>query len=122
MTRPWTRDDTKEWISQLEHRLEDIDYYLQRTTEWCDEYGIDDDRLVFLCSFLTCIWVSHMRGEFITQTELMELLGVQLQSESLDDKIYELDDKWGSMDHEELLERAVEIFNKDDDFDNYFES
>lgn len=122
MTRPWTRDDTKEWINQLEHRLEDIEYYLQKTAEWCDEYGIDDDRLVFLCSFLTCIWVSHMRGEFITQTELMELLGVQLQTDSLEDKIYELDDKWGSMDHEELLERAVKVFDSDDNLDDYFES
>jgi len=121
MTRPWTRDDTKEWITQLEHRLEDIDYYLQRTTDWCDEYGIDDSRLVFLCSFLTCIWVSHMRGEFITQTELMELLGVEIE-EIDEDKIYELDDKWGSMDHEELLEKAVEVFNQDDNLDDYFPS
>ena len=28
----WSRNDTKEWIVQLEHRIEDIDYYQRRRT------------------------------------------------------------------------------------------
>ncbi len=113
----WTRDDTKEWIAQLEHRLEDIDYYLEQTAHWCDEYGIEDDRVVFMCSFLTCVWVSHMRGEPITFTELMELLGVE-EWECDEDKIYELDEKYAELDHHELLEKTVEkLEDEDDDWD-----
>lgn len=116
--KPWTRADTQEWITQLEHRLEDIDYYLKRTTDWCEEYGIDDDRLVFLCSFLTCIWVSSLRDEPISYTELMELLGVE-EYEIEEDKIYELGEKFLDLDHNELLERAVEVFNNTDIDDDY---
>ena len=111
--RPWTRDDTKEWIIQLEHRIDDIDFYLDKTLEWCEEYGIEDDRVVFLCSFLTCIWVSHMRDESITFVELMEMLGVE-NWEADEEKVYDLDDKWADMDHYELLEKAVASFNNDD--------
>lgn len=110
----WSRADTKEWISQLEHRIEDIDYYLNRTAEWCEDYGIDDSKVVFMCSFLTCIWVSHMRDEPITFTELMEMLGVE-EWEADEEKIYELDDKWGELDHHEFLEKVVETFNEVDD-------
>lgn len=111
--KPWTRDDTKEWICQLEHRIEDIDYYLHKTAEWCEEYGIDDGHVVFMCSFLTCIWVSHMRGEPITYLELMEMLGVD-EWENTEEKIYELDDRWGELDHHEFLEQIVSKFNNDD--------
>lgn len=109
----WTRDDTREWIIQLEHRIEDIDYYLQKTAEWCDEYGIDDDRVVFMCNFLTCIWVSHMRDEPITYLELMEMLGVD-EWESTEEKIYELDERWGELDHHEFLEQIVAKMERDD--------
>ena len=44
----WSRNDTKEWITQLEHRIKDIDYYLERTVAWCEEYGIDDNKVVFM--------------------------------------------------------------------------
>jgi hypothetical protein len=113
----WSRDDTKEWIIQLEHRIEDIDYYLDRTAEWCDEYGIDDNRVIFMCSFLTCIWVSQMRGEPITFTELMELLGVE-EWDCDEDKIYELDEKFADLDHHELLERVASTCGDDDIWDD----
>jgi hypothetical protein len=109
----WSRNDTKEWIAQLEHRIEDIDYYLDRTVAWCEEYGIYDNKVVFMCSFLTCIWVSHMRDEPITFTELMEMLGVK-EWEGGEEKIYELDDRWAVLDHHEFLEQVVEKFNEDD--------
>ncbi len=112
----WSREDTKEWITQLEHRLEDISYYLDRTTDWCEEYGIDDNHVIFMCCFLTCIWVSHMRGEPITFTELMELLGVE-EWESDEEKIYELDEKYAELDHHELLEHVIENFRNEEDWD-----
>lgn len=111
--KPWTRDDTKEWIIQLEHRLEDIDYYLTRTSEWCEDYGIDEPKVIFMCNFITCIWVSYMRDEPITFIELMEILGVE-DWEAEEEKIYELDDQWGVLDHYDLLEHIVEKYNEDE--------
>ena len=108
----WSRNDTKEWIIQLEHRVEDIEYYLERTLEWCDEYGVDNGRVVFMCSFLTCIWVSAMRGEPITFTELMEILGVE-DFETNEEKLYELDEKWIQLDHSDLLEHVVMMLDND---------
>ena len=113
----WSRDDSKEWFIQLEHRIEDISYYLNKTDEWCEEYGIDNSKVIFMCGFLTCIWVSNMRGEPITFTELMEILGVD-DWETDEEKIYELDDKWGNLDHQEFLEKVVETFNEVDDEDD----
>ena len=46
MTAPWTRLDTQHWIDQLEHRIEDIDYYLNRTLEWCEDRGVYNDQAV----------------------------------------------------------------------------
>ena len=114
----WSRDDTKEWIVQLEHRVQDIDYYLNKTLEWCEDYGVEDNHVVFMCSFLTCIWVSHMRGEEITFTELMEMLGVQ-EWESDEEKIYQLDDRWGDLDFHDFLEQVVEKYNGIDDDEDY---
>jgi hypothetical protein len=116
----WSREDTKEWIIQLEHRVQDIDYYLNKTLEWCEDYGVEDNHVVFMCSFLTCIWVSHMRGEPITFTELMEMLGVE-EWESDEEKVYELDDRWGNLDFHEFLEQVVEKYNGVDDDDEDYE-
>jgi hypothetical protein len=108
----WTRDDTKEWITQLEHRIEDIDYYLNRTMEWCEDYGIDNSKVIFMCNFITCVWVSYMRNEPITFIELMEILGVE-NWEAGEEKIYELDNRWGELDHYDLLEQVVDRFNQE---------
>ena len=113
----WSREDTKEWIIQLEHRIQDIDYYLNKAGEWCDEYGIDNNNLIFMCSFLTCVWVSNMRGEHITFNELMEILGVDEWTHDDEEKIYQLDDHWGSLDFHEFLEKVVETYTEDDDED-----
>lgn len=104
---PWTRDNTREWIDALEGRLYDITYYLDRTLEWCDENDIEDERTIFMCCFLTCIWVSQLRGEPITYVELMEMLGVE-EFESPEEKFYELDSEYVDLEHEELLTKAVE--------------
>jgi len=109
----WSREHTKGWIAQLEDRLEDITHYLQKTEEWCDAYGVEDDRVAFMCMFLTCIWVSQLRDEDITYIELMEMLGIE-DSESGAEKFYELEDRYLNLTHTELLLEAVSTFNPDD--------
>jgi hypothetical protein len=109
----WTRENTKEWIAQLEDRLEDIAHYLEITEEWCDEYGVEDDRVIFMCMFLTCIWVSQLRDEDITYIELMEMLGID-NIEVDEEKFYELDDRYAGLTHRELLIEAVSNFDPDD--------
>ena len=108
----WSREHTKEWIAQLEDRLEDIAHYLEKTEEWCDTYGIDDDRVSFMCMFLTCIWVSQLRNEDITYVELMEMLGIEDLAPGAE-KFYELDNKYLNLTHIELLEEAVASFDPD---------
>jgi hypothetical protein len=110
--KPWTRDDTKCWIEVLEGRLDDINYYLDRTTQWCEENYIENERTVFICCFLTCIWVSQLRGEDITYIELMELLGIE-DIETLEEKIFSLDAEYLELEHDELLKEAVAKLEKD---------
>jgi hypothetical protein len=109
MTRPWTRDDTKEWIIQLEHRLEDIDYYLKRTIEWCEENGVYENRTVFACSLMTAVWVSHMRNEPISILELFEMLGIK-DLENVEDAVYEFNPQYADFEHEELLHMVASSF------------
>ena len=112
--KPWTRDDTKHWIAALEGRLDDISFYLDRTTKWCDDNYIENERTIFMCCFLTCIWVSQMREEDITFVELMEILGVDHATDGdFEEKFYELDPEYLELDHEELLEKAVEKLGND---------
>ena len=108
----WSRENTKEWIAQLEDRLEDIAHYLEKTEDWCSEYGVEDERVIFMCMFLTCIWVSQLRDEDITYVELMEMLGIE-DSKYGTEKFYELDDKYLNLTHIELLEEAVASFDPD---------
>lgn len=111
--RYWSRDDTREWVKQIESRLVDINYYLNKTQNWCDNYGVDDAKTFFMCNLLTCIWVSQLRGEYITFSEMMEMLGVD-EWECDEDKIYELDPEFSELEHEELLQRAVDTFSNDE--------
>jgi hypothetical protein len=107
MTKPWLREDTQEWISHLENRLEDFDYYLSRTSEWCDDHGVYNDQAVFACSVMTVIWVSHMRQEPLSKREVLELLGVKdfYNAEEIN---YELSSEYWDLDLEDLLELVAE--------------
>ena len=107
----WSRQDTQHWIAQLQLRIEDIDFYLKRTIEWCEEYEILDDEVVFALASLTVIWVSHMRGEPISRRELLELLAVEHWNE-VDDVEYTMNPKYLQMDLEEMLEEAVWKFRE----------
>jgi hypothetical protein len=109
---PWTRENTKCWIEALEGRLEDITFYLDRTTQWCEDNYVEDERTIFMCCFLTCVWVSQLRGEDISYIELMELLGVSSLA-SQEEKIFELDDEYLGLEHDQLLRAAVAKLEKD---------
>jgi hypothetical protein len=105
----WSRKDTKEWVMRLEGRIEDISHYIDKTLSWCEERYIDNDQIIFMCCFLTAIWVSQLRDEPITYVELMEMLGIKDVPER-EEKFYELDDKYIDLTHIELLEAAVRHF------------
>lgn len=109
--KPWTREDTKFWISQLEHRIEDIDYYLKKTVEWCENHYVYNDKHVFMLSFLTVVWVSNMRDEPISYVELLEILGMPELIEG-EDKIYSLGLELLNVGHEELLELVYKDLGK----------
>jgi hypothetical protein len=99
----WTRDQTREWIAHLENRLEDIDYYLNRTVEWCENHGVYNDQAVFACAVMTVIWVSHMRQEPLSKREVLELVGV-LDFYNAEDQEYQLNPEFQNYELEELLE------------------
>jgi hypothetical protein len=109
MTRPWSREDTQHWISQIENRLEDIDYYLHQTVEWCEERGVYNEQAVFACAVMTVIWVSHMRNEPLSKREVLEIVGV-VDFYNADDEEYTLSERFHGMDLEELLEIVAETW------------
>lgn len=107
--KSWTRDDTKEWISQLENRIEDIHFYLNRTLEWCEENQIYSDKIIFVCNVMTIVWVSHCRNEPVSKYELFEILGIK-DWQQVDDAILEFNPIYQDMELEDLLRYVVSSF------------
>lgn len=101
--KPWMRDNTKDWIHQIESRIEDIDYYLKRTIHWCESNEVYSDKHILIYSMMTCIWVSSMRQEHISFNELLEILGIPEDERLTEDQIYNLGPLISHMDHEEML-------------------
>lgn len=99
----WTRNNTKDWISKLETRIEDIQFYLTRTIEWCEEHEIYSDRSIFVCSVMALVWVSHLRKEPIHKQELFEILGIENWA-AVDDAVFEFNAAYENMELEELLQ------------------
>lgn len=108
--RPWSRSDTQEWISQLENRIADIEHYITRTTEWCENNGVWDTEKIFACLAMTVIWVSHMRNEPISRRELLELLG-QAQAADCEDAEYTMDPAMLDKDLHDILILVVLSFD-----------
>ena len=104
--KPWTREDTQYWIAQLENRIEDIDYYLNRTVEWCENNGIWHNESVFSLSFVTVLWVCYMRNEDISRREIYEYLGLE-DWEEAEDHVMELGSMLSGMDFEPMLEMVA---------------
>ena len=105
----WSRSDTKQWILQLENRIEDIEYYLKRTAEWCDQNEVYDERLIFACLVMTASWVSYMRQEPLSKKEIFEILGVK-GWDSIEDAIFEFNGDYENFEHEDLLQMIVDSF------------
>ena len=106
MTKYWSRQDTQHWIAQLENRLEDIDYYLKQTVEWCEANDVYNDQAVFACAVMTVIWVSHMRQEPLSKREVLELVGVE-DYYNAEDEEYTLGEPYHGMELEDLLEKVA---------------
>jgi hypothetical protein len=107
MTRVWSRSHTQHWITQLENRIEDIDYYLNHTVNWCEERGIDNDQAVFVCAVMTVVWVSHMRNEPLSKREVLEMVGIS-DYYNTEDAEYSLSERFHGTELDELLEMVVE--------------
>lgn len=105
----WSRENTKQWISQLENRIKDMQFYLSITREWCVENEIYDGRLAFVCSIMTLIWVSRLRNEQVSKHELFEILGIK-NWETVDDAVFEITAFYEDMELEELLRFVVSSF------------
>lgn len=110
-SKMWTREDTKNWVFQIQSRLEDFEYYLKLTESWCECHGIINDAQIFMCMTMTVVWVNFMRGEKLTKTELFEILGFEEHQYSND--LYELGQEFQNLDHETLLYKVCRNFAED---------
>lgn len=104
----WTREDTKNWLFQIQHRLSDFEYYLKETEDWCASRGIINDAQLFMCYTMTIVWVSFMRGEQLSKAEMFEILGFEDFEFSND--LYELGIEFQNCDHESLLYKVSRDF------------
>lgn len=104
--KPWSREDTRDWIAQLELRVEDINYYLNETVCWLEDRNVERDEVCFACAMMALVWVAYQRSEPITRWELMEILGVKEFHAMLDEEV-ELGLKYRSMDLERVLEDVL---------------
>lgn len=108
MYKSWTRNDTRDYIHRIESRLEDIDYYLKRTVEWCEHNGVWENKKVLICSLVTCIWVCSMRNECISFKEIVEIMGLKDFEDLELDKIYSVTPEFQNLDHEEILTLLID--------------
>lgn len=111
MYKAWSRTDTQDWLNQVTNRIEDIDYYLGRTVEYCEANGIWDDIKVFSISFIVIIWVCHMREEEVTRREILEILGFEHWA-SAEDNVMSLGKHLEGKDFEEILQIVSEFDEK----------
>jgi hypothetical protein len=100
---PWTRDDTRLWISHLENRIEDFNFYLNETIKYCEANSIINNQTVFTLSFLTVLWVSYMRQEPISRREIFEILAIS-EWEDLPDAPVELGKNLLNFELKDLLD------------------
>lgn len=101
----WTRNDTKDWLFQINHRLYDFDFYLKETIEWCEEHCISNDAAVFGCCVMTLVWVSYMRNEKLSKNEIYEILG--FEDHIWDESEMSLSNDLQNLDHKELLSKVI---------------
>jgi hypothetical protein len=103
----WSRSDTKHWVAQLENRIEDIEYYLGETIDWCERNDIYREDAVFSCMLMTVLWVSTQRSEPLSKREAMELLGVS-GWEQVEDEEFVLGAEYADSELGDLLEQVCQ--------------
>jgi hypothetical protein len=103
MSKHWSILDTKTWIAHVENRIEDMDYYLNQTVNYCEANNIINNETVFTLSFLTILWVAYMREEPITRREIFELLCIK-DWENLPDAPVELGEKLADFELKDILD------------------
>lgn len=108
--QPWFRSDTTRWISQLEKRIDDMQFYLNRTDEWCRDREVYSITALTGCRIITLLWVSHLRQEIISKREVFEIIGVVDWYNAPDDE-YMLSEEYGDKDIDELLEIVLSTIN-----------
>lgn len=99
--RYWSRENTRDWITQIENRLEDIHYYLNETIKYCEKHHILDNNDVLIMSIMTCLWVASMRNERMSLSELIEILNLDIPITT--DKIFDLGEALNDVDFEQML-------------------
>jgi hypothetical protein len=117
---PWLREDTQEWISLVESRLDDMNYYKTEAQKWCYENDITDTELITRCIISTCIWVSQMRQEHLSFGELYDLIGVIDPESAIAadnpinfDHVIEFKAGVGNCELEVLLSETIKSITKD---------
>ena len=104
-TSTWTTDDTKMWVHEMHLKLEAVDYWLNETVQWCETNEVYSDKLVFILSFLTILWVGYQLGEPISKQHAFELMGIP-DWEKVSDVIMALPVPYGELDHAQLMQLA----------------
>lgn len=105
----WALTDTKLWIHEQYLVIEMMDYYLKSTIDWLEEKQIFDNRQIFICSFMTIIWVNHhLHNRLTTKREIFELLEIPNWLE-VDDYPYVLPAVYIELglEHEDLLNLVI---------------
>lgn len=103
----WTREDTRLWIHEVQLKLEAIEHCLDETTAWCEVMGVEgDDKLVFVLSFLTLLWVGYQFGEPSSKQQIFEILKIP-EWEKVDDQLFVLPAKYGDLSQVDMLHLAM---------------
>lgn len=110
----WSREQTREWLAAIEDSVEDYEYYLRRTLEWCENNNAWSESKVLACCVMTIIWVSVLRGETITMRNVLEILGSD-DVDLVSDEIVQLGPEVHSMNLEQILARCMDDYPDDTD-------
>lgn len=114
MNRPWSRNDTQEWIAQMETRVADMQYYLGEALLWLASQGYCRPEITIACLTMTCVWVSNMRNEQITAHEIMEMIGASTEDAKTPNSIFELAPQFKGWDIEEIWYHTVRQYDDPD--------
>jgi len=114
MTKPWIREDTKEWITQMENRVQDMQYYLEEAILWLSVHGYHHPDMTIACLTMTCVWVANMRNEPITAHEIMEMIGADTEEVEIKDDIFELAPNYHGWEIEEIWYHVIRQYDDPD--------